>query len=120
MRKRIYPIYHNGVKIYFTDWTNLNDEDEAVAAIIETTEFVVQNNEKDLLEIIDVRGSYATARIIMILKDEAKKTEPFSKKKAIVGISGSKKIFLNAINRLVNNKIRAFDTLDDAKDWLVG
>ena len=119
MQKRIYPIWYKEKKIYFTDWSNLTNDDDAVAAIKETSEFVVEMGEYDLLEIIDIRGSYATPKILKALKHSAKITKPFGKKKVMVGLKGSKKILLSIVNRFVDESIIALDTIEEAKEWLV-
>jgi len=119
MQKRIYPIWYKEKKIYFTDWSNITDDDEAIAAIKETSEFVVELGEYNLLEIIDIRGSYASTAIIKALKHSSKITKPFSKKKVMVGLKGSKKILLSIVNRFVNESIIALDTIEEAKEWLV-
>jgi len=118
MVAKIYPIWHRGKKIYFTDWTNLSDADEAINAVEETTSFIEQNNEYDLLELLDVRGSYASTRVLLKLKEAAERTKKFSKKKAIVGITGSKRILLLAVNRFIDGSIKGFEDIDSAKRWL--
>ena len=118
MASRIYPIWHKGKKIYFTDWSNLMNVDEALNAIEETTSFVERNNESSLLELLDVRGSYASSKILMKLKDAARRTKKFSKKKAIVGVTGSKRVLLMGVNRFVDGSIKGFEDIDEAKRWL--
>ena len=119
MGKRIYPIWYKEKKIYFTDWANLIDDEEAVAAIKETSEFIIELGEYDLLEIIDIRGSYVTPAILKALKHSAKITKPYGKKKVMVGLKGSKKILLSIVNRFVDESIIALDTIEEAKEWLV-
>ncbi len=119
MKERIYPIYYKGKTIYYTDWTNLLDEEEALAIIEETTSFIEKNNEYNLLEIVNITNSYASPTILNALKKSAKRTKPFNLKKAIVGIKGSKKILLMAVNRFIDGSIKGFENVDEAKEWLV-
>ncbi|MBN1252007.1 MAG: hypothetical protein JXR51_15095 [Bacteroidales bacterium] len=81
MQKRIFPIWHNDKKIFYTDWSNLSDDLDSIAAIEETTNFIVELAEYNLLEIIDVRGSYTSSTVLKALKNSAKITKPYSKKK---------------------------------------
>jgi len=118
MLARIYPIFHNGKKIYYTDWSNLISAGESLAAIKETSDFILSMNEYELLEIINVTNSFASVESLTELKRVAKLTSKFNRKKAIVGISSAKKILLNSVNRIAGTNIRAFDTLEEAKDWL--
>ncbi len=118
MASRIYPIWHNGKKIYFTDWSKLLDVNEALAVIEETVSFIEKNNEFKLLEILDVRGSYASTKVLLALKDAGKRTKQFSKKKAMVGIKGSKRVLLMAVNRFIDGSIKGFEDIEEAKEWL--
>jgi hypothetical protein len=119
MKERIYPIYYKGKTIYYTDWTNLIEEKEALAVIEETTSFIEKNNEYNLLEIVNITNSYASPTILNTLKKSAKRTKPFNFKKGIVGIKGSKKVLLMAVNRFIDGSIKGFENVDDAKEWLV-
>ena len=118
MASNIYPIWHNGKKIFFTNWSNLLDVDKALKVIEETVSFIERNEEYDLLEILDVRGSYASPKVLLALKDAGKRTKAFSKKKAMVGIKGSKRVLLMAVNRFIDGSIKGFENIEDAKEWL--
>ena len=119
MAARIYPIWHHGKKIYFTDWSNLLEVDEALEAIEETVSFIERNNEYNLLELLDVRGSYTTPKILIALKDAGRRTKHFSKRKAMVGIKGSKRVLLMAVNRFIDGSIKGFENIEEAKEWLI-
>ena len=119
MEKRIYPIWHKGKKIYFTDWSNLKKEEETLKAIEETVSYIEKMSEYDLYEIIDATGSFSPPKVMTALKDAGKRTKKFNKRKAIVGITGSKRIILSAVNRFMDGNIKGFDTIDEAKEWIV-
>jgi len=119
MSERIYPVFHNGRKIYFSDWTNLKTPEQALKVMNETSDFVVKLGQHDLLEIIDVKGSYATAETLKALKDINNKVKKFSKKKAFVGLTNAQRVILNTINLFSGTNIVGFDDLESAKDWLV-
>ncbi|HAN17334.1 MAG: hypothetical protein A2X13_00625 [Bacteroidetes bacterium GWC2_33_15] len=119
MSERIYPIFHNGKKIYFSDWTNLKTSEQALKVMNETSDFVVKSGQKDLLEIIDVKGSYATSETLKSLKEINNKVKKYSKKKAFVGLTNAQRIILNTINLFSGTNIVGFDDIESAKDWLV-
>ena len=118
MTTKIYPIWHNGKKIYFTNWSNLIDAEEILKVVEETVSFIENNNEFNLLELIDVRGSYASARTLIALKNAGKRTKPYSLKKAMVGVTGSKRILLKGVNRFIDGNIKGFEHIEEAKEWL--
>jgi len=118
MAARIYPIWHNGKKIYFTDWSNLLETNQTLEAIEETVSYIEKNNEYNLLELLDIRGSYASSQVLLALKNAGNRTKPYSLKKAMVGVTGSKRVLLIAVNRFIDGSIKGFDNIEEAKDWL--
>ncbi|OFX88700.1 MAG: hypothetical protein A2W99_04320 [Bacteroidetes bacterium GWF2_33_16] len=119
MSERIYPIFHQGKKIYFSDWTNLKTPEQALKVMHETSDFVIKLGQKELLEIIDVKGSFATNETLKALKEINGRVKQYSKKKAFVGLSNAQRVILNTINLFSGTNIVGFDDLESAKDWLV-
>lgn len=119
MSKRIYPIFHENKKIIYSDWTNLKTPEQAIEVMNETSDFIVQNGQKGLLEIVDVTGSFATQDTLKALKEINNKVKGYSKKKAMVGLSKSQRIILNTINIFSGTTIQGFDDIEAAKDWLM-
>jgi hypothetical protein len=119
MNKNIYPIFHKNKKIWYSDWRNKRTESESLAVIEETTSFIEKMNEYNLLEIVDVTGSFSPPRILIALKDSGNRTKKYSKRKAIVGVTGAKMILLQAVNRFIDGNLKGFTSLDEAKEWIV-
>jgi len=119
MSERIKLIFHKGKKIYSSDWTNLKTTEEAIKVMNETSGFIVNLGQTGLLELIDVKGSYAPPKVLNALKEVNNKVKHFSKKKALVGLSVNQRIILNGVNRLSGTEIVGFDDIEKAKDWLV-
>ena len=119
MSKRIKPIFHKGEKIYYSDWTKLETTEEAIKVMNETSGFIINLGQTGLLELIDVKGSYAPPEVLKALKVVNNKVKGFSKKKALVGLSLNQRIILNGINLFSGTDIAGFDDIEKAKDWLV-
>jgi len=119
MKNRVSQIWYKSKKIYLTDWTNLKTPDVAFQAIEESTSYIEKLNEFNLLEIIDVTGSFASPQVLGALKESGKRTKKFSKRKAIVGVTGSKRIILAGVNRFIDGNINGFNTIEEAKEWVV-
>ena len=119
MLQKIYPIFHKGKKIYFSDWTNLKTTEEAVQVMTETSDFIVNLGQKKLLEIIDTTGSYGTGETLKEVKIVNNKVKPFSGRKAMIGLSKSQKLILNTVNLFSGTNVVGFDDVEDAKEWLV-
>jgi hypothetical protein len=119
MSQKIYPIFHKDKRIYYSDWTNLKTVEQAIPVMNETADYIINLGQNNLLEIIDTKGSYATSETLKHLKEINNKVKLLSKKKAIVGLTSSQRIILNAINIISGTSIQGFDDLEEAKDWLV-
>lgn len=119
MAGKIYPIFHKGKKILFSDWTNMKSAEEAQKIMTETSDFVVKLGQTNLLELVDVKGSFATPEILKSAKEINNKVKQFSKKKAFVGLTNAQRILLNTINLFSQTSIVGFDDIEEAKEWLV-
>lgn len=120
MSRRIYPISYNDQEIIYTDWRDIVDAAEFISSIWETTNWVVERGEKDLLEIVDVRGAFFSLDIFQHLKKAASQARPFNKRKAVVGdFSDGRLLMLKFLNSFSQDKITPFRSLDDAKEWVI-
>ena len=115
-------IEYKGKIIYYNDWRNLKNDEQFRPKIEEgdeNTRQLINEGEKDILTLTDVTGSFAYDDTITLLKESAKLARPITIKSATVGLSMAKKILLNGLNMISRTDLKAFDTLEDAKNWLV-
>ena len=117
-RKRISWIQYKGKEIEIDDFTNLSG-DELVGIIRANTEIVLKMGKNNILSIADFTNSYASKDVIDALKEVTEKTEHLLDKTAVLGITGVKKILLNALNKITNLGAKAFNSIEDAKEWLI-
>ncbi len=116
--KRMKWLSKNGQQVLVTDWTYIDNDNEFVDIVIETSNYVIQLGQYDLLELIDLQGSRQTATIIRTMQNMASETRPFNKRKAVIGVTGVKRVLLNTINRFAGESIKAFKTESEALNWL--
>lgn len=115
-------IEHKGIEIIYIDYQNLKKAEEfekKVKATVERAKFYRENDIKDLLVLTDLRGAFIVGEASKYLKESTKLGKPFVKKSAVIGITGAKKVILNIINRFSGYQTKAFDTAEEAKDWLI-
>lgn len=115
-------INHKGKEIYFIDYTNLKVEEEFLAAIRSTNSFrekVKQSGKRDLLMLVDFTNSYVYGNAFSEIKRSGKLTQDITKKTAVVGITGAKRALLDIINTVTSLKVKPFDDIEQAKNWLV-
>ena len=120
MSERVKWIEHKGKKIIHLDYTNLNSRDKESFYLVldEANEFIMSAG-NDLLILVDIRDSFGDSEISKRMKVDGKMEKPYIHKEAVVGITGVKKVLLKGINLFTNIGITPFETIEEAKDWLV-
>ena len=73
---------------------------------------------KSLLIFTDLTNTAAEPQVVQALRDFAKSNAAFTKASAIVGLSGPKRLILEAINKFAGRDIRHFSNPSIAKNWL--
>ena len=117
---RIKWIEHKKIPILFADYSNFTNAEESVKTIQEVSDFITKIGYKEILMLIDVRNSFADEKkVVDTLKHGAKQTKPYLRKVAVVGVTSSQEFILKIINMFSDLGIKAFETFDDAKDWLI-
>lgn len=111
-------IQYKDKEIFYVDYTNIDNVDELRERIKRAEEMLVGSGKKDLLELVDVTGSYAESESIILLKESAKVSVPYIKRSAIVGVAGVKKVLLEFVKKFSGLNIEAKGSLEEAKEWL--
>jgi hypothetical protein len=122
MTKGAQFIEYKGQSIYYVDYSNIKTNDEFMSVIKQSNSFrekVKSEGRKNLLMLVDVSGSFVYGDVLTEIKKAGKITKEMTLKEAVVGISGGKKILLKIVQSFTNMNLKVFDTLDEAKDWLV-
>ncbi|MFX1384566.1 MAG: hypothetical protein ACFFBP_19245, partial [Promethearchaeota archaeon] len=117
-RKRISWVQYKGKEIEIDDFTNLSG-DEFVRLIRANAEITLKMGKKNILAIVDFTNSYANKDVMDALKETSEKTEHLLDKTAVLGITGVKKILLNFLNKVTNIGAKSFNSIEDAKEWLI-
>lgn len=110
-------IDHKGKKIIYISYAGLSPE-KMLDQIREATKMIVDSGSNENLSLTDVTGCFVNDAFIELAKQEGAKSLPLTKKAAIVGITGVKRILLNAVNMVSPKSRKPFDTVEQAKDWL--
>jgi hypothetical protein len=112
-------IEHNGKRVLYGDYRNLKTSDEMLANL-ELEAKVTREAEGQVLCLDDFRDAAVTGPFMDRAKALGKQV--FAAKvarNAVLGITGVRKVLLNAYNAVAANSLRAFDNEGAAKDFLV-
>ncbi len=118
----ITTITHAGKVIYFNDWRKLKTPEEfnkEIEISNKKTQELQSEGKSDILILTDVTGSFMYGDTLSKLKESGKLAKSITKKSAVVGLSLAKKVILNGVNIFASSEIKAFNTVDEAKQWLV-
>jgi hypothetical protein len=115
-------IEYKGKKIYYIDYSGIKTNAEFLEVIRQTNAFrekTKMEGKKNLLMLVNVTGSFIYGDVLAEIKKAGKYTKEITSKEAVVGITGGKKLLLNIVQSFTNMNITVFDTVEEAKEWLV-
>jgi hypothetical protein len=117
---RIRWIEHKEKQILYIDYSNFLNTDETIKTILQVNDFIKKLGKYELLLFVDVRKSNADEKIIVeALKNNALIIKPYIKKAAVIGVTTMQQIILTVVNVFSGLGIKPFNTIDEAKDWLI-
>jgi len=116
--ERIRFVQHNGKEILFLDFSECK-AGEVPALIAESKTVIRTKPANSLLTLTDVTNTRFDDNVTAGMKEFAAHNKPYVKAAAVVGITGLKKILFDAVMVFSKRKIHAFDSVEQAKAWLV-
>jgi hypothetical protein len=111
-------ITHQGKKIFYINYSGLSVPDQ-LAQIEKATQALVESGASDNLTLSDITDMVVTEDFVNLSKIKGKISGPYTKKAAVVGVEGVRRILLTAVNAVSGNPRVPFATVAEAKDWLV-
>jgi hypothetical protein len=115
-------IEHKGKLIYYVDYSNIKTNEEFLHVIRQSNAFrerARNEGKRDLLMLVDLTGSFVYGEVLEEIKKAGKITKEITAREAVVGITGGKRILLKIVQSITNMNLHVFDTVEEAKDWLV-
>lgn len=117
--ERIYTLNYQGKAILFCNYEGLRGN-ELLATLKTATQQTLAAQNEELLILANFTDTYTNKEVMDYLTGpESKAATRNTKKIAVVGITGLKKMFFNVYNTVSQTKAYAFETLEAAKDYLV-
>lgn len=115
-------IRHRERKIFYVDFSNFLLNREPFKAELEAVSGVVcQEPEATVLGLVDLRNTVLTMAMTEIIKGYARRMGRHINKAAVIvnKNTGARRYLLNAIARVGGRQVVLFETVEEAKDWLV-
>ncbi|MCK5241628.1 hypothetical protein KAR34_04180 [bacterium] len=111
-------VEYNGKKIMENDLSGLLPE-KFINKMNKFENYITSQNDRQLLLLFDITNAHASPASILALKKNTVVTSPYIKKVAVVGVEGIQKILFKAVQKVAATCLEAFDSLEEAKKWLV-
>ena len=111
-------IEHKGKRILYTVHSG-SIEDDMIESLRLSDKMIDEENAKDLLLLADYTDSFGTQKYMSAVRDFGKRRASITKKTAVLGITGPKKVLLMGYSALTGGNIQPFNTKEEALDWLV-
>lgn len=118
-RRRAVFIEWEGRRILCIDYAGLEDHAEAVDAFAQVHGALAAEPPGSALTLSDVRASRLDRAMQRKLMEMTVANRPFVKAAAIVGLGPDQRRDLQDTERISGRTFRPFDTLEEARDWLV-
>jgi hypothetical protein len=113
-------INYNGKRLLFVDYDGAKNENDLLKILYEEVDILKKESQRQLI-LVNVGNSYSTEKYrqeVQRLTSEVVKHK--IEKSAIVGMVGLKRVIFGTMIKLSNGHVRLFDSLEDAKKWMVG
>ena len=111
-------ITHNGRKILHVNFKDIKSKDAVMSNLEDMKKHYIEATDKIYL-LLDVRGTFTDPEVMDTLKHYGKQYfSGKSEKRAILGITGVKKILLRAYSIVTGTNVASFDSEEEAKDYL--
>jgi hypothetical protein len=117
MTERIHTIYHKGIEIIRFDYQGLPEDEDVIAFVDEVKHFLFELN-RPTLQLTNITGIYLTPTVMKHITEASKQWEHLVMLDAIIGVTEVKRFLFQLYNTLIRGKARAFDTEEEAKEWL--
>lgn len=112
-------ITYKGHEIFFENHAGDKTMGNILARTARTTEIITESQKTTVLLLVDVRGIFLVKDVIDAFTTTATAIRPYAKKAAVAGITESTEVLVNFISTLSGLTIKTFESLDEAKEWLI-
>ena len=114
-------ITHQSQRIFYADYSNFGtDMDALKAELSAVVAAVTQEPPGSVMILNNVQGTTGAPGATALLRETVTKTNPYVRKRAVIGLVGIRRGLLDIINVFTGRgTIHAFDDQQSALDWLV-
>jgi hypothetical protein len=114
-------ITYKGCKIFYQDFSghDLLDSDAVKKELEEVQAIVLNEPPNSMLVISDFNNTQIGKDLMDLMVPSSRITQSHIKKTAVVGVTGTKRFLANTLISFTGQKLSLFDTVEQAKEWLI-
>jgi hypothetical protein len=114
-------IEHQGKRIFYADYSGLGSDTSALhQEVSEAVEMLSREPEKSVLVLVNFEATEASMANLAVMRKLVPRSNRAVIKRALLGVSGSRRFFITTFAAVTGGMpIVAFDTWDQAAEWLV-
>jgi hypothetical protein len=109
-------ISHKSKRILYVDYRGLNTSE--MLDQLEYESNLILKEAEPVLYLANFENTVVASDFMNRANELGKKTEKKTAKSAVVGVSGMKKVLMNTYSLFTGSKMKAFNTEEEAKDYL--
>jgi hypothetical protein len=110
-------INYKGTRIVYTNIEGCSG-DTAIPAFEQVQQIASTYPPKSMLSMVNAKDARFNSNLISVIKETVKKNNPYVKATAVCGLSSLTTLMVNSIISVTGRKMKFFDTVDEAKEWL--
>jgi hypothetical protein len=111
---------HRGTRLLIVDASGLRAAADIQALIVHTESLIRTEPPTSVRIAMVVHGFRFDRQSAAAVKGVFARVQPWILASALVGVAGLQRVLLHMLNQVARRERGLFDTLDAAKDWLVG
>jgi len=116
--ERVRFVLHKNATVLAVDVSHSGDLEENIAVLARAMKIIGSRPPKSMLLLTNVTETPFNIKAVEEIKAYAKFNTPYVKASAVVGVTGIRKVVLDAIIKLTGRTIVSFETEEEALDWL--
>jgi hypothetical protein len=113
-------MHHRHVPVLVVDYSGIQEQQDTLDLVWASSDKIVAEPLGSVRVLMSVEGAHFSPQVLGPLKEAALKNKPHLKGVAVVGLSGLLRVIYLGMSKLMEMEMPAFDTRDEALDWLAG
>lgn len=119
LHRRGHFVEYRGVRLLMVDGSGLKAAEDIEALAAHVGPLIQGEPQASVRIALDVTGLRFDKKSIVSIKKIFVDSQPWIRASSLIGVAGLQRVLLQILNQVAKRERGLFDTVADAKDWLV-